>query len=143
MRRALSGPALAFALLAAGGVAACQGCHTPPPSDQVEAASAKPTVRLYVMSTVAGALEPCGCSKDQLGGLNRLAAYIKSQTAAAPDSLVLGAGPMLFMEPTLKPDDATQASWKAETIARGGKDIGLAAWAPGQNDWAAGGDALA
>jgi hypothetical protein len=142
MRRALSWSALAFAVFAAGGVAACQGCHTPAPVDPTEAVSNKPTVRLYVMSTIAGALEPCGCSKDQLGGIDRLAAYVKSQTAAAPDSLVVGAGPMLFMEPTLKPDDATQASWKAEAIALASKDIGLAAWAPGANDWAAGGDAL-
>lgn len=142
MRRVLSWSALVFALLAAGGVAACQGCHTPAPADPTEAASKKPTVRLYVMSTIAGALEPCGCSKDQLGGVDHLAAYVQSQTAEAPHGLVVGAGPMLFMEPTLKPDDATQASWKAEAIALASKDIGLAAWAPGANDWAAGGDAL-
>lgn len=142
MRRALSWSALAFVLVAAGGVAACQGCHTPPPAAQPEVATKTPTVRLYVMSTVAGALEPCGCSKDQLGGIDHLAAYVRSQSREAPASLVLGAGPMLFMEPTLKPDDATQAAWKAEAIALAGKDLGLAAWAPGANDWASGGEAL-
>jgi len=102
------------------------------------AASGKPTVRLYVMSTVAGALEPCGCSKDQLGGIDHLAAYVASQAQAAPNSLVLGAGPMLFMDPKLEGDVAMQAKWKAEALALVAKDIGLAAWAPGANDWAAG-----
>src|SRR6185295_10883100 len=105
MRRAISASALAFAVLAAGGLAACQGCHTPPVAGQVEAASGKPTLRLYVMSTVAGALEPCGCSKDQLGGIDHLAAYITSQAAAAPNSMALGAGPLLFMEQKLTADE--------------------------------------
>src|SRR5262245_11245738 len=134
---------LTLAVLAAGGVAACQGCHTPPVAGQVEAASNKPTVRLYVMSTVAGALEPCGCSKDQLGGLDHLAAYITSQAAAAPNSMALGAGPPLFMQPKLSPDASTQDTWKADAIALAAKDIGLFAWAPGANDWAAGAEALA
>jgi hypothetical protein len=133
--------AIALALFVAAGVAACQGCHTTggPAAPGADAAtSSKPTVRLYVLSTVAGALEPCGCTKDQLGGIDHLAAFVASEKAQAPDSLVLGAGPMLFLEPTLKSDLATQDTWKAEAIARAGKDIGLAAWAPGVNDFAAG-----
>lgn len=142
MRRALSFSALAFAILAAGGVAACQGCHTPPAATQIDAASGKPTIRLYAMSTVAGALEPCGCSKDQLGGIDHLAAYIQSQAAAAPFHLAIGAGPLLFMESKLSGDQATQDTWKADAIALAAKDLGLVAWAPGANDWAAGADAL-
>src|SRR3954468_1927436 len=121
MRRVLSWSALAFALLAAGGVAACQGCHTPAPADPTEAVSKNPTLRLYVMSTVAGALEPCGCSKDQLGGIDHLAAYVTSQAAAAPNSMALGAGPLLFMEQKLTADESTQDTWKADAIARAAK----------------------
>jgi hypothetical protein len=142
MRSAISWTALAFTLVVAGGVAACQGCHTPPAAGQADAAANKPTVRLYVMSTVAGALEPCGCSKDQLGGIDHLAAFVASQAQTAPHRLVLGAGPMLFMEQRLAPDESTQAAWKAEALAIAEKEIGLAAWAPGANDWAAGSDAL-
>ncbi len=130
--------ALVVALLAAGGIAACQGCQHPPPAAQSDAATGKPTVRLYVTSTVAGALEPCGCSKDQLGGVDHLAAYVASQKEAAPHSLMVSAGPMLFMEPKLASDSATQDKWKAEAIARASKEMGLAAWAPGANDWAGG-----
>src|SRR5689334_7453490 len=105
MRRALPFSALLFSLVAAGGLAACQGCHTPPAVVQVDATSSSPTVRLYVTSTIAGALEPCGCSKDQLGGIDHLAAYMASQAGAAPSRLLVGAGPMLFMETKLKPDE--------------------------------------
>src|SRR5580692_11026245 len=130
MRRASRIPvsALAFALLAAGGVAACQGCHgSTPPASSAEHASAPPTVRLYVASTVAGALEPCGCSKDQLGGLDHLAAYVAAQSRVAPASLVLGAGPMLFLDPRLRSGDDTQDTWKADAIAAAFKSVGLAA----------------
>jgi hypothetical protein len=132
-------------MIAAAGVAACQGCHsstTTVVSGPDQAAASKPTVRLYVMSTVAGALEPCGCSKDQLGGVDHLAAYVASQAAAAPASLAVGAGPMLFLDPRLRSGDSAQDVWKAEAIAGAFKDFKLAAWAPGYNDWAAGGDKL-
>jgi hypothetical protein len=132
-----------MAMLAAAGVAACQGCqHPPPPPATVADAAAKPTLRLYVLSTVAGALEPCGCTKDQLGGIDHLAAYLQGQRDEAPARLVVGAGPMLFMEPEVKGDDATQDAWKAEAIAQAAKEIGLTAWAPGANDWALGQEAL-
>lgn len=146
MRRPPNVAALAFTVLAAGGVAACQGCHAPTPASDppsAVAASDKPTVRLYVASTIAGALEPCGCSKDQLGGVSHLAAYVAAQAAAAPRSLFVGAGPMLFLDPKLRSGDATQDEWKADAIASAFKALGLAAWAPGANDWAAGADRLA
>lgn len=144
MMRVPSWAALACAVFAAAGLAACQGCQTPPAVVADDEASTKtPTVRLYIVSTVAGQLEPCGCSKDQLGGIDHLAAYIESEAKAAPAHLVLGAGPLFFDEPVVKGDEATQATWNAETLAFAAKDIGLAAWAPGANDWAVGGDALA
>jgi Cytochrome c554 and c-prime len=147
MRCSLNAAALALTLLAAGGVAACQGCHAPVPASEAGGPGAgapdRPTVRLYVASTIAGALEPCGCSKDQLGGVDHLAAYVASQAAAAPASLFVGAGPMLFLDPKLRAGDATQDEWKADAIAGAFKALRVAAWAPGANDWAAGADRLA
>ena len=141
MRRTIPWTALAFSLLAALGVAACQGCHASPPAAGAGQASGggggKPTVRLYVMSTVAGALEPCGCSKDQLGGVDHLAAYLASQAAAAPERVVVGAGPMLFLDPKVRSGDSAQDTWKAGALAGAFKEMGLTAWAPGANDWAA------
>jgi hypothetical protein len=97
-------------------------------------------VRIYFMSDLAGALEPCGCTKEQLGGVDRLGAFIASQKA--PSAVTVAAGPVFFMDPTLKPDRVEQESSKAETIARALAHLSFAAFAPGANDYAAGNDRL-
>lgn len=102
-----------------------------------------PSLRVYVVSNVAGALEPCGCQKDMLGGVDHAAAYLQSQRGEAPHSVVLGAGPMLFMDPTLEEKGKQQTLWKAEALAHSFADMKLSAWAPGANDFAAGADRLA
>lgn len=140
--------ALALAVVMAGGVAACQGCQNTLPATTVpedDAAGKTATLRLYLVSTAAGMLEPCGCTKDQLGGIDHLGALIASEAAgakAAKGYVVLGAGPLLFDEPVIKGDETTQATWSAEAMAAAMKDLGLAAWAPGANDWAIGAEAL-
>ena len=60
-----------------------------------------PSVRLYLMSTLAGAMEPCGCRKDMLGGIDHAAALLAADAATAPRRLVLAAGPLFFQEPEL------------------------------------------
>ncbi len=127
---------------------ACQGCRTAEPTHGVETHGVEtpigqPAVRLYLLTTVAGALEPCGCSKDQLGGLDHLAAFIRSDRSQAEGSLVLGSGPLFFIDTQLKKERATQDRWKAESIAQAMKSMQLAAWAPGFNDWAGGAAMLA
>jgi hypothetical protein len=102
-----------------------------------------PTVRLYLVSSPAGALEPCGCVKDMLGGVDHLAAFVKSQSADAPHSALLGAGPLFFMNTTLASERQTQDAWKADALARSLGAAGLRAWAPGANDWAGGADMFA
>src|SRR5450432_1163357 len=129
---------LTLLVLGAAGAGSCKCSH--------EAASVPPktpTVRLYLVSSPAGALEPCGCVKDMLGGVDHLAAYLKSQTDDAPNSVLLGAGPLFFMNTQLAADRQTQDSWKADALARALGAAGLRAWAPGANDWAAGSDTFA
>ncbi len=121
------------------GVAVALGCRPAgPPYPEDAPGLAAPSVRLYLLSNVAGALEPCGCTEDQLGGLQHLASLLASEREAAPDRLLLAAGPLLFMDPEVDPKKAEQTRWKAETIASSMADMGLSAWAPGANDWAAG-----
>jgi hypothetical protein len=130
--------ALAFALSAAG-VAACQGCS---PAN-APAVTGAPTLRIYAVSTMAGALEPCGCSKDMLGGVDHFAAFLRGEAQKAPHSLFVGAGPMLYLDPRPKPGgDGAQYTWNAEAIAGAFKSVGMTAWAPGFNDWAGGAEAL-
>lgn len=122
---------------------ATPGCKKPKASDASQAAST-PAFRLYLLTDVAGALEPCGCSKDQLGGLDHLAAFIQAQKSKVPASLVLGAGSMLFIDPHKKVEKvSTQDTYKAETLADTFAGLQLAAWAPGYNDYSAGTSALA
>lgn len=130
----------------AAGFAGCStgtSSTTTSPSTAPEATSSKPTLRLYLLSTVAGALEPCGCSKDQLGGADHLAAFFAKEREIAPTSLVVGAGPLFFQEPQLDEKRKTQNEWKAEALARAMKTVGLAAWAPAANDWAGGAQSFA
>jgi hypothetical protein len=98
-----------------------------------------PTIRLYAISSLAGAIEPCGCVKDMLGGVDHAAAFVRSQAEQAPESLVLGAGPMFFMNVEPDPKRDAQDQFKADALAAALRDVGLSAWAPGANDWAGGG----
>jgi hypothetical protein len=138
---------LSIAIGAAACVAACgpsrSGGSTASAASSSVPVNAKPTARLFILSNPAGALEPCGCSKDQLGGAKHLAAYVASQKEGAEGSILVGAGPLFFMDPSLDKDRGTQDTWKGEALADAMAAMGLAAWAPAQNDWAAGKDQLA
>src|SRR5882672_10682719 len=81
-------------------LAACEGCHgtrTNTPSGDAEPQTA--TLRLYLVSDLAGALEPCGCVKDQLGGMDHFGALVTSEKQKAPASVLLSAGPTFFLDP--------------------------------------------
>lgn len=134
---------LPLCLSLAASVAACQGCRPGgPQKGSSQASTEAPTLRLYLASSVAGALEPCGCSKNQLGGFDRLGAYLAAQQKDAPHSLLAAAGPLFFLDPTPRGEHATQDRWKADALADVLRKMNLVAWAPGANDWAAGAPAL-
>lgn len=128
--------ACALAIAALG--ASCKSSHKP-----TSAPPKTPSIRLYVISTLAGALEPCGCVKDMLGGIQHAAGYVDGKSTDAPHSLVVGAGPMLFEDPHLDATSRVQDEYKAEALAASLHDMRMAAWAPGLNDWAAGAGKLA
>ena len=139
MTRRVSGSVLSGALALAAGLAVGSGCRkTNLPSELALA----PSVRLYFMSSVAGALEPCGCRKDMLGGVDHAAAFLATQHDLAPRRLLLSVGPLLFQDPILDPARSEQDSWKAETLAASLADLELSAWAPGVNDFAKGENGL-
>ncbi len=125
--------------LLVSGLYACEGCRaTRATIDAPVSDVGIPTLRLYVVSNLAGALEPCGCSKDQLGGMDHLGAFIRSEGKKVPASVILTAGPTFFMEPELKGDRMEQDKAKAETIAVSLRQLGLGGAALGENDWAGG-----
>lgn len=138
-RSATNGPwlrALAVVLLLVGGWAGCR-CRPAPPKAESQA---KPSLRLVLFSGIAGALEPCGCVKDMLGGVDHAASYLRAQ--GGMPTLALGSGPMLFLDPTLANERRVQDEWKAEALVRALREMNLRAWAPGANDFAAGRVAL-
>jgi 2',3'-cyclic-nucleotide 2'-phosphodiesterase (5'-nucleotidase family) len=95
------------------------------------------------VSDLAGALEPCGCVKDQLGGMDHFGALVTSEKSKAPVFATLSSGPLFFMDMDLVPEKASQEVSKAETIATTLKTLKLGAFAPSRNEWAAGGEAFA
>lgn len=127
--------ALCLILLALGG--GCRCSRTPAPSS---AERPVPSVRLYLVSGIAGALEPCGCVNDMLGGVSHFAALLKKD--AAPARLVLGAGPMLFKDPALDPKEKDQDLIKARSLGDVLAGLGMGGWAPGANDFAGGSELL-
>ncbi len=128
--------ALGFVL---AGLLACGSCKRKPATPEP---STEPTLRLYLVSTMAGALEPCGCQKDMLGGIDHMAHLVRTKKPAVANPLLLAAGPTMFMDPKLESKKRAQDEWKAEAIAASLKALNLAAWTPGCNDWAAGGSRL-
>jgi hypothetical protein len=120
-------------------MAACEGCRSSAPvASEPGSDVGPPTARLYLVTDLAGALEPCGCTKDQLGGIDHFGAWLRQSGAGAPAAVVAAAGPLFFMDPTLGTDRADQDRAKAETIALVLKGLEFAAFAPGANDWADG-----
>lgn len=78
-----------------------------------------------------------------LGGVDHAAALVAKGKQEAPHSVVVGAGPLFFLNPELTPEKRQQDVWKAHSIAASLQDLGLVAWAPGTNDLAAGTGELA
>lgn len=113
------------------------GCRTKDGASPAKSATL-PTLRVYVFGGAAGAIEPCGCVKDMLGGVDHAAELVARGRKSANDTLVVGAGPMFFAEPRFADRDATQARFKAEAMADALAELGLSAWAPGVNDFAFG-----
>jgi hypothetical protein len=133
-----------FSGLAVSGLlaAACEGCRSPSGPDggstPVSGAEITPAARLYLVSDLAGALEPCGCVKDQLGGMDHFGALVAAEKDKTKASGVLSAGPLFFMDMELAADRRAQEIAKAETIAASMRSLNLLAFAPGRNDWAGG-----
>ena len=124
-----------FLVLAA--FCACEGCRNPGgPDGSTPRAEGPPAARLYLVTDLAGALEPCGCVKDQLGGMDHFGALVAAEKDKAKGAGVLAAGPLFFMDMELAADRRAQEINKAETIAASLKSVGLLAFAPGRNDWA-------
>jgi hypothetical protein len=123
---------------------ACGGCRSSPsPRARLAPLSdPAPTVRLYLVTDLAGALEPCGCTRDQLGGLDHFGAWVSSNKGRAAAAFTVASGPLFFMDETLQGERSDQDRIKALTLARVLRGLDFLAFAPGTNDWADGREGL-
>lgn len=127
--------ALALGLSASGVLVGCNGDKKP---ESLPRAPSRAALRVFALGGAAGAIEPCGCVKDMLGGVDHAAAFIESSRGAADAALVLGAGSMLFADPVVPDARRAQSLFKADAMSASLSDLELTAWAPGLNDFALG-----
>lgn len=124
-------------LVVAAVLSACDGCRptgTTTPTNG-SAAPGRPDLRLFFVSDLAGAIEPCGCVKDQLGGMDHFAALVAKEKKEANASAVIAVGPTHFMDVAIAPERKNQETRKAVAIAQCLEAAGLKFWVPGKNDW--------
>jgi Cytochrome c554 and c-prime len=101
------------------------------------------SISIFFTADVQGHLEPCGCTKNPLGGVDRLSNYI-SEAKKRPTfagSLLLDAGDLLFEKKTITFDRDAQLD-KAGLITQFWTGLGLTAAMTGPRDLAAGPEAL-
>jgi hypothetical protein len=90
-------------------------------------------ITLVYTADVGGYLEPCGCSRDQRGGIPRAAAALARIRAEGHPVYFLGGGDLLFEGPAA-PEAREQDELKARAIAEALLAMRLAATVAGERD---------
>ena len=93
-----------------------------------------PSVRIALVTDLKGYLEPCGCTSDPLGGIDRLAAQIRALRDGPAPVVFLIAGDTFFDTATIEPVRVDQASRNAKTLAGILHGLEVAAVLPGRSD---------
>ena len=117
-------------LLAALSLTLCLGCDL----GRKPASEPEPSLRLAVVTDLKGYLEPCGCTSDPLGGIDRLAAQIEELRKSDVPLLFLVAGDAFFDAAPLEPARVDQANRNAQTLVRILNRLGVTAVLPGASD---------
>ncbi|MDB4986393.1 MAG: Cytochrome c family protein [Myxococcaceae bacterium] len=143
-------------LLAACGGSRCDANqpHTAPVASPDKPSAAKPLaaiklpradLRLVLLTDPLGYLEPCGCQKRPLGGLDKLATVLAEARAGGVPTLLLSAGDF-SVGTELRPDDAKEAEaqelMREQTFIQIWRGLAPAAIAPGALDLAQSGTLL-
>ena len=93
-----------------------------------------PSFRLAVVTDLKGYLEPCGCTSDPLGGIDRLAAQIGTLREGPAPIVLLLAGDAFFDTAELEPARVDQAKRNATTLVGILNRLGVTAVLPGRRD---------
>ena len=114
-------------------LAACLGCSRTRPEKGPPVGEA-PDFRIAVVTDLKGYLEPCGCTSNPLGGIDRLAAQVKTlRKEPAPVAFLL-AGDTFFDVAALEPAREDQALRNATTLAGILEQLEADAILPGPRD---------
>ena len=119
---------------------ACFSCSRPAqgPSAELKPLSGVTlSLRVLIAGDVAGAIEPCGCVKDQLGGIDRFATAVVGAKRGR-ESLLLEVGALFFPRTPILTTERDELAMRAETLADVMRSLQLRAWVPGRADWALG-----
>jgi len=93
-----------------------------------------PSVRIALVTDLKGYLEPCGCTSDPLGGIDRLAAQLRALREGSAPVVVVMAGDTFFDTATIERVRVDQASRNAKTLAGILSGLDVAAVLPGPSD---------
>jgi hypothetical protein len=94
----------------------------------------KPSLRVAVVTDLKGYLEPCGCTSDPLGGIDRMAGALEELRKDDAPLVVLLAGDAFFDAAPLEPARVDQANRNAKTLVRILNRLGVTAVLPGERD---------
>jgi tetratricopeptide (TPR) repeat protein len=93
---------------------------------------------LLYTSAVQGFIEPCGCVAGQIGGVDRIAAYVEDELADHPAALFLDTGDLFCRHAKPDPSVRRQLVHKARAFFRVWSELGCVSLSLGENDLALG-----
>jgi len=93
-----------------------------------------PSFRMAVVTDLKGYLEPCGCTSNPLGGIDRLAAQIRTLREGPAPVVFLIAGDVLFDTAELESVRVDQANRNAKTLVEILERLEVTAILPGRRD---------
>jgi hypothetical protein len=114
--------------LAVMAAALCLGCS------RDQAGEAAPDLRIAVVTDLKGYLEPCGCTSNPLGGIDRLAAHVRMLRDARGPVVLLLSGDTFFDTAELEPARVDQAERNAKTLTAILNRLDVTAVLPGARD---------
>lgn len=124
-------------------LAACESGPEPATQPKGIAPPASPTfLTLAFTGNIKGIIDPCGCTKKQLGGLARRATILEELREKSDNVIYVDYGNWLFPVAPLSDMEREQRIEKARLHIKAANQMGLAAFTPGPSDFAAGTEAL-
>ena len=89
----MTGKMVAICLIAATTVFAAPGAAATPQSQEFSEQAARQAITIFFTSNELGAMQPCGCSGGQLGGLDRR--YAVFNAVSPPNRLIIDTGSLV------------------------------------------------